>query len=97
MDERAIGVYDSGIGGTTVFKDLEDENATFANLLYKLNCIDGIEVIKFISPHPKDFTTDVIKAIKECEKVHKIIHLPLLTKHLPFFDRFSNPISAFSQ
>ena len=23
MDERAIGVYDSGIGGTTVFKDLE--------------------------------------------------------------------------
>lgn len=58
-------------------KDLEDENATFANLLYKLNCIDGIEVIKFISPHPKDFTTDVIKAIKECEKVHKIIHLPL--------------------
>ena len=57
--------------------DLEDEKITFANLLYELNKIDGIEVIKFISPHPKDFTKDVIKAIKECEKVHKIIHLPL--------------------
>lgn len=50
---------------------------TFAQLLKAVNEIDGIDIIRFISPHPKDFTDDVIKAIKECNKVSKIIHLPL--------------------
>ncbi len=49
----------------------------FANLLRDVQKIDGIEIIKFISPHPKDFTDDVIDAIKECDKVSKLIHLPL--------------------
>ena len=53
------------------------ENYNFANLLRDINKIKGIERIRFVSPHPKDFTDDVIKAIKECEKVCKIIHLPL--------------------
>jgi len=49
----------------------------FANLLRDVQKIDGIEIIKFISPHPKDFTDDVIDAIKDCDKVSKLIHLPL--------------------
>ena len=50
---------------------------SFAKLLIEVNKIEGIERIRFISPHPKDFTDDVIDAIKKCEKVCKIIHLPL--------------------
>ncbi len=50
---------------------------TFAKLLKEINKIDGIERIRFISPHPKDFTDDVIEAIRDCDKVCKIIHLPL--------------------
>lgn len=50
---------------------------TFAELLYAINEIEGIKKISFISPHPKDFTEDVIKAIKECKKISRIIHLPL--------------------
>lgn len=50
---------------------------TFADLLRQVNNIKGIERIRFISPHPKDFTMDVIEAIRDCEKVCKIIHLPL--------------------
>ena len=50
---------------------------SFAKLLREVNKIDGIERIRFISPHPKDFTEDVIEAIRDCEKVCKIIHLPL--------------------
>lgn len=42
-----------------------------------VNKISGIERIRFISPHPKDFSDDVIEAIRDCEKVCKIIHLPL--------------------
>lgn len=49
----------------------------FANLLTDINKIDGIEIIRFISPHPKDFTDDVIEAIANSPKVSKCIHLPL--------------------
>ena len=50
---------------------------SFAKLLRAVNKIDGIERIRFVSPHPKDFTDDVIDAIADCEKVCKLIHLPL--------------------
>ena len=50
---------------------------SFATLLREINKIEGIERIRFVSPHPKDFTDDVIEAISECEKVCKLIHLPL--------------------
>ena len=50
---------------------------SFATLLREINKIDGIERIRFVSPHPKDFTDDVIEAIANCEKVCKLIHLPL--------------------
>lgn len=50
---------------------------SFATLLRAINKIEGIERIRFISPHPKDFTDDVIDAIRDCENVCKLIHLPL--------------------
>ena len=50
---------------------------SFAKLLRAVNEIEGIEKIRFISPHPKDFTDDVIEAIRDCEKVSKFIHLPM--------------------
>lgn len=50
---------------------------SFATLLKAINKIDGIERIRFVSPHPKDFTDDVIEAIATCEKVCKLVHLPL--------------------
>lgn len=49
----------------------------FSELLRAVNKINGIEKIRFISPHPKDFTDDVIDAIRDCDKVCKMIHLPL--------------------
>lgn len=53
------------------------EGYGFAKLLRDINKIDGIERIRFISPHPKDFTDDVIDAIANCEKVCKSVHLPM--------------------
>ena len=49
----------------------------FANLLNDIDKIEGIERIRFISPHPKDFTDDVIDAIKNSHKISKILHLPI--------------------
>ena len=62
---------------------LKDENGdyseinSFAKLLREINKIEGIERIRFVSPHPKDFTDDVIEAIRDCDKVCKFVHLPL--------------------
>ena len=62
---------------------LIDENGdyseinSFAKLLREINKIEGIERIRFVSPHPKDFTDDVIEAIRDCDKVCKFVHLPL--------------------
>ena len=58
------------------FEEYEGVNS-FATLLTAINKIDGIERIRFVSPHPKDFTDDVIDAIAKCEKVCKLVHLPL--------------------
>lgn len=62
------------------WKELEKEECgvnSFATLLRAINKIEGIQRIRFISPHPKDFTDDVIEAIRDCKKVCKLIHLPL--------------------
>ena len=58
------------------FEEYEGVNS-FATLLRAVNKIDGIERIRFVSPHPKDFTDDVIDAIADCDKVCKLVHLPL--------------------
>ena len=49
----------------------------FAELLNEVCKVDGIERVNFISPHPKDFTDDVIEVIANNEKVTRIVHLPL--------------------
>ena len=49
----------------------------FADLLNEVCKIQGIARINFISPHPKDFTDDVINAIANNPKISRIVHLPL--------------------
>ncbi len=56
---------------------IDEEVKTFAKLLRAVEMIDGIEIIRFVSPHPKDFTDDVIEAIRDSKKVNRILHLPL--------------------
>lgn len=53
-----------------------EENITFADLLRKVNEIDGIERIRFMTSHPKDLSDDLIYAMRDCDKVCNHIHLP---------------------
>ncbi len=57
--------------GKTLAKKL-----TFADLLYKLNDINGIERIRFMTSHPKDLSDDLIYAMRDCNKVCEHLHLP---------------------
>jgi tRNA-2-methylthio-N6-dimethylallyladenosine synthase len=50
---------------------------TFAHLLAEIDAIDGIERIRYTSPHPKDMKEDVIRAHAELASVCEHVHLPL--------------------
>ena len=54
-----------------------EEKYTFPMLLKEIEKIDGIEIIRFMSPHPKDFKDDLIEVIRNSEKIARQIHLPL--------------------
>jgi tRNA-2-methylthio-N6-dimethylallyladenosine synthase len=56
---------------------LPDVRTSFADLLRACDAVDGIERIRFTSPHPKDFRPDVIEAMAECRAVCEHAHLPL--------------------
>ena len=57
-------------------RDLHVEPLGFAGLLRAIDDVDGIERIRFTSPHPKDFRPDVIEAMAECAAVCEHTHLP---------------------
>ena len=59
--------------------DFSDElkGYNFPKLLQDVEKIEGIEIIRFMSPHPKDFKDDLINVIKNSTKIARQIHLPL--------------------
>src|SRR5579862_7372423 len=56
---------------------LPDVRTEFGELLHACDAVDGIERIRFTSPHPKDFRRDVIAAMADCATVCEHAHLPL--------------------
>ena len=57
--------------------DLADKSDNFAELLKKSAAVEGDFWIKYVSPHPKDFSDDVIDAIAKNSKIARMLHLPL--------------------
>ena len=57
--------------------DLADDTDNFAKLLRESAKIEGDFWIKYVSPHPKDFTDEVIEAIADNSKIARMLHLPL--------------------
>lgn len=56
--------------------DFGDRQA-FAKLLRKCGDIEGLERVRFMSPHPRDFTDDVIEAMADTHNVMPHLHMPL--------------------
>ena len=50
---------------------------SFADLLYAINDIDGIERIRFMTSHPKDISDELIYAYKDLDKLSNFLHLPV--------------------
>jgi tRNA-2-methylthio-N6-dimethylallyladenosine synthase len=58
-------------------RNMEEGRVPFSKLLWMLNDVRGLQRIRFMSPYPRDFKTDLIDAIRDCPKVMEHVHLPL--------------------
>jgi tRNA-2-methylthio-N6-dimethylallyladenosine synthase len=57
-------------------RDLPDVRTEFGELLRACDAVEGIDRIRFTSPHPKDFRAPVVAALTECPSVCEHVHLP---------------------
>jgi tRNA-2-methylthio-N6-dimethylallyladenosine synthase len=71
------GVRELTLLGQNVNSYGRDLGSDFAELLRACDGVEGIERIRFTSPHPKDFRAPVIAAMAECDSVCEHAHLPL--------------------
>lgn len=58
-------------------KDKPEWNCLFHDLLYKLDAIDGIERIRFLTSHPVDITRNLMEAIRDLPSLCEFIHFPV--------------------
>jgi tRNA-2-methylthio-N6-dimethylallyladenosine synthase len=75
-----LGQNVNSYGRDLVFADPGDgpRNRTlFAELLHALGDVEGLDRVRFTSPHPKDFTSDVFAAMRDVPNVCEQLHLPL--------------------
>ncbi len=77
-DDGVVEVTLLGQNVNSYGRDLPHEHRlSFAQLLARLDAIEGIERIRYTSPHPKDMREDVIRAHAELPSLCEHIHLPL--------------------
>lgn len=58
-------------------KNLAEGRVSFGQLLEQLDEVEGLERIRFTSPYPRDFKTDLIEVIRDRPKVMEHLHMPL--------------------
>ena len=62
-------------------KNMPEGKVPFSELLWKLGSVAGLQRIRYTSPYPRDFKTDVIEAIRDCPQVMEHCHMPLQAGH----------------
>lgn len=53
------------------------KGVSFAQLLREVNKVEGIQRIRYTTSHPRDFTAEIIAAVRDCDKVCEHFHLPI--------------------
>ena len=71
------GVREVMLLGQNVNSYRGDEKTDFAELIYKLDEIEGLDRIRFMTSHPKDLSDRLIKAFADCGSLCRNIHLPV--------------------
>ncbi len=76
VEQGVVEVMLLGQNVNSYGKNLE-QPISFAELLRKVNEIEGLKRIRFMTSHPKDLSDELIQAMSECDKVCTHLHLPL--------------------
>ena len=66
-----------------------DEPITFAELLRKVEQIEGLERIRFMTSHPKDLSDELIEVMKNSRKICRHLHLPLQSGSTPILKKMN--------
>nr|WP_026157031.1 tRNA (N6-isopentenyl adenosine(37)-C2)-methylthiotransferase MiaB [Corynebacterium capitovis] len=72
-----LGQNVNAYGVNFVDPELERDRSAFSKLLRACGEIEGLERVRFTSPHPAEFTSDVIEAMAETPNVCPQLHMPL--------------------
>ena len=72
-----LGQNVNSYGVNFVDEDMERDRSAFSKLLRACGDIAGLERVRFTSPHPAEFTSDVIDAMAETPNVCPQLHMPL--------------------
>ena len=73
----ADGVVEITLLGQNVNSYKGGDGYDFAQLIYDLNEVEGLERIRFMTSHPKDLSDRLIQAFVDCDKLCNNIHLPV--------------------
>ncbi len=79
--------------GQTV-NSYNDGKHDFGDLLWQISEVDGIERVRFTSPHPADATNSMIEAMQNSPKVCKQLHLPLQSGSTQVLERMRRTYTA---
>ena len=74
-DEEEIGTDRGGMSNAKA--GIASRTWDFADLIYALNEIEGLERIRFMTSHPKDLSDKLIRTYAVCDKLCHYIHLPV--------------------
>jgi tRNA-2-methylthio-N6-dimethylallyladenosine synthase len=76
----ALGTREVTLLGQTVNsygRNMAEGRVPFGKLLWLLNEVRGLQRIRYTSPYPRDFKSDLIETIRDCPKVMEHVHMPL--------------------
>ena len=77
LEVTLLGQNVNAYGASFADPDLPRDRGAFAQLLKACGQIDGLERVRFTSPHPAEFTDDVIEAMATTPNVCPTLHMPL--------------------
>ncbi|HEX2213260.1 MAG TPA: tRNA (N6-isopentenyl adenosine(37)-C2)-methylthiotransferase MiaB [Mycobacterium sp.] len=77
LEVTLLGQNVNAYGVSFADQDQPRDRGAFATLLRACGRIDGLERVRFTSPHPAEFTDDVIEAMAETANVCPTLHMPL--------------------
>nr|WP_245234207.1 tRNA (N6-isopentenyl adenosine(37)-C2)-methylthiotransferase MiaB [Mycobacterium sp. PS03-16] len=77
LEVTLLGQNVNAYGVSFADRELPRDRGAFAKLLRACGRIEGLERVRFTSPHPAEFTDDVIEAMAETPNVCPTLHMPL--------------------